>query len=181
MRRLSFIIAACLAAWVPGPVAATDLPLHGGAGGGSFRTGCGAQGFLVGIDGRTGDWIDAIRAVCVRTVRAWPAGDRAGASGRPSQQPARAVRAERRIAAVPLGDHEFPTAGHHSTTRAGRHLRRSDDRRQHWPDPTARLLPGDGLGLRQAGSRRLLPAVALTGTLHCDCCGDMPVNAQFQP
>lgn len=66
-RRLSLIVAAWIAAGGPGPAAATDLPAYGGGGGGSFYAYCArSQGYLVGISGRTGDWVDAIQAVCAR-------------------------------------------------------------------------------------------------------------------
>jgi hypothetical protein len=77
-----------LAAAFMSPCFATDLPTVGGGGGGSFRTACGPHGFLAGIRGRTGDWIDAIEAVCVRydgasesAGPASPSGDVYGGNG----------------------------------------------------------------------------------------------------
>ena len=66
MQTLRATLLAGLAAACISPSFATDLPTVGGGGGGAFRTACGPHGFLAGIRGRTGDWIDAIEAVCVR-------------------------------------------------------------------------------------------------------------------
>ena len=48
---------------------ATDTPTVGGSGGGPFRLQCPPGHFLVGLEGRTGLWIDQITALCARWER----------------------------------------------------------------------------------------------------------------
>src|ERR1043166_1903381 len=43
---------------------ATDVPVWGGAGGNYFRAPCPQGSYLVGLAGRTGEWIDRIAPVC---------------------------------------------------------------------------------------------------------------------
>ena len=42
----------------------SDTPAFGGQGGGRFSSYCPRDTFLIGIVGRTGDWIDAIQPIC---------------------------------------------------------------------------------------------------------------------
>jgi hypothetical protein len=42
----------------------SDTPAFGGKGGGMFRGYCPRNTYLIGIAGRTGDWIDAIQPIC---------------------------------------------------------------------------------------------------------------------
>lgn len=46
------------------PVQARDLPVQGGPGGGPFRAECQGK-YLVGVELRSGAWVDAIRPICV--------------------------------------------------------------------------------------------------------------------
>ena len=62
MKKVCVIAAVYLAAALP--AAATDTRSYGGNGGGQFRTVCGRGAFLVGIAGRNGSWVDAIRPIC---------------------------------------------------------------------------------------------------------------------
>jgi hypothetical protein len=57
-------------------VPATDLEIEGGLGGGYFRQECGPGEYLVGFNGRTGAWLDAIQIVCAgRANNLWSLGD----------------------------------------------------------------------------------------------------------
>jgi hypothetical protein len=47
------------------PVHASDTRADGGGGGTPFRFECPPDEYLAGVDGRTGNWVDQIRAVCV--------------------------------------------------------------------------------------------------------------------
>jgi hypothetical protein len=59
-----------MAAAAPG-LAQTRLPAYGGPGGGAFVETCGGgeNNFMIGVTGRTGDWIDAIMPICARYDR----------------------------------------------------------------------------------------------------------------
>jgi hypothetical protein len=59
-----------MAAVVPG-AAQTRLPPVGGPGGGDFVEACGGgvNHFMIGVTGRTGDWIDAIMPIRTRYDR----------------------------------------------------------------------------------------------------------------
>lgn len=50
--------------WHGGPAYAADLEVEGGPGGGYFRVTCPDGGYVVGLDGRTGAWIDGVRPIC---------------------------------------------------------------------------------------------------------------------
>lgn len=43
-----------------------DTPAFGGSGGGRFNADCPDGAYVVGVAGRTGDWIDSVRPVCAR-------------------------------------------------------------------------------------------------------------------
>lgn len=51
------------------PGLATDVQVWGGAGGNYFRAPCPEGSYLVGLAGRTGEWIDRIAPVCARWLR----------------------------------------------------------------------------------------------------------------
>jgi hypothetical protein len=53
----------------PDFVVATDLPVYGGAGGNYFRAPCPQSSYLVGLAGRTGEWLDRIAPVCAPWLR----------------------------------------------------------------------------------------------------------------
>lgn len=57
---------AVVTALAPMPALASDTPVFGGPGGRRFDSYCNAGTFMVGVAGRTGAWIDAIRPVCAR-------------------------------------------------------------------------------------------------------------------
>jgi hypothetical protein len=65
----------------------SDTPAFGGNGGGRFLTYCPRGTYLIGIGGRTGDWIDAIQPICAGwnvTAQAFNPpvrGDMSGGSG----------------------------------------------------------------------------------------------------
>jgi hypothetical protein len=65
----------------------SDTPAFGGNGGGPFLTYCPRDTYLIGIGGRTGDWIDAIQPICAEwntTTQAFNSavrGDLSGGSG----------------------------------------------------------------------------------------------------
>jgi hypothetical protein len=67
MWKLIFAILAWMAVAAPS-VAQTRLPAVGGPGGGAFVETCGGgeNNFMVGLTGRTGDWIDAVMPICAR-------------------------------------------------------------------------------------------------------------------
>jgi len=67
MWKLVFPILAWAALAAPG-LAQTRLPPVGGPGGGEFVETCGGgpNNFMIGITGRTGDWIDAVMPICAR-------------------------------------------------------------------------------------------------------------------
>src|SRR4051794_10584882 len=46
--------------------ASSNLPSHGGTNGESFSLDCGDDSVLVGMSGRTGDWLDSLQARCTR-------------------------------------------------------------------------------------------------------------------
>ena len=58
---------ACLSWW--NLALATDLPVYGGLGGNFFRAECPKGSYLVGIAGRTGEWVDRIAPVCAPWLR----------------------------------------------------------------------------------------------------------------
>ena len=63
------VAAACgLAMSVSAPAATdySDTPVFGGSGGGSFLAYCPKNTYLIGIGGRTGNWIDAIQPICAQ-------------------------------------------------------------------------------------------------------------------
>jgi hypothetical protein len=39
-------------------------PTYGGSGGQSYNLGCGSQAVLIGVQGKAGDWVDSIMAIC---------------------------------------------------------------------------------------------------------------------
>ena len=45
-------------------LATTDLPVYGGLGGQEFRADCPTGSYLVGLAGRTGEWVDRIAPIC---------------------------------------------------------------------------------------------------------------------
>ena len=53
----------------PDFVVATDLPVYGGAGGKYFRAPCPQGSYLVGLEGRTGEWVDRVAPVCAPWLR----------------------------------------------------------------------------------------------------------------
>ena len=55
--------------WFPSPSSATDLELVGGPGGNLFRAECPQGSYLVGLAGRTGEWVDRIAPVCAPWLR----------------------------------------------------------------------------------------------------------------
>ena len=67
-RALSFafkiVLAAVLLLGGGSLVLATDTPAVGGGGGAPFRVQCPPGNYLVGLHGRTGLWLDQIRAFC---------------------------------------------------------------------------------------------------------------------
>ncbi|MBO9558069.1 MAG: hypothetical protein J7515_05720 [Caulobacter sp.] len=67
MWKLVFSILAWMALATSGS-AQIHTPAVGGPGGGAFVETCGggANNFLIGVTGRTGDWIDAIMPICAR-------------------------------------------------------------------------------------------------------------------
>jgi hypothetical protein len=66
MWKLIFAFLAWIAFAAPGQ-AQTKLPEVGGPGGGGFVETCGGENnFMIGLTGRTGDWIDAIMPICAR-------------------------------------------------------------------------------------------------------------------
>ena len=44
----------------------SNLPAHGGGGGNSFSLDCGDAGVLVGVSGRSGQWLDRLQARCTK-------------------------------------------------------------------------------------------------------------------
>lgn len=70
MWKFIFAAVVWMAAVVPG-AAQTRLPPVGGPGGGDFVETCGGgvNHFMIGVTGRTGDWIDAIMPICTRYDR----------------------------------------------------------------------------------------------------------------
>lgn len=67
MWKLVLSILAWMALATPG-LAQTRLPPVGGPGGGEFVETCGggSNNFMIGVTGRTGDWVDAIMPICAR-------------------------------------------------------------------------------------------------------------------
>jgi hypothetical protein len=66
MRRLAILVITLgLGAH---PVTAADTPTMGGTGGDAFRTLCPADSVLVGINGRSGSYIDRARGMCAKFV-----------------------------------------------------------------------------------------------------------------
>lgn len=63
-KLLSVVAALYVAATMPGTAIGADTRAYGGNGGGQYRTTCGHGAFLVGIAGRSGDWVDAITPIC---------------------------------------------------------------------------------------------------------------------
>ncbi|GKS57212.1 hypothetical protein YTPLAS18_07390 [Nitrospira sp.] len=53
----------------PTRVIATDLPIYGGLGGIALRADCPMGSYLVGLAGRTGEWVDRIAPVCAPWLR----------------------------------------------------------------------------------------------------------------
>lgn len=72
MRKLHSnvaLAAACGLALSAGVLAASehsDTPVFGGTGGGPFLSYCPQNTYLVGVGGRTGDWVDAIQPICAQ-------------------------------------------------------------------------------------------------------------------
>src|SRR5215467_9722157 len=62
---LAFFAFVMIAGW-GGAARATDVPIQGGPGGGPVRLQCPPNYFMLGVAMRTGAWVDAIRANCVR-------------------------------------------------------------------------------------------------------------------
>ncbi|MDF0644434.1 MAG: hypothetical protein P0111_10410 [Nitrospira sp.] len=62
---LCFVLGLCAR-----PALATDLPVYGGLGGNDFRAECPKGSYLVGLAGRTGEWVDRIAPVCAPWVAA---------------------------------------------------------------------------------------------------------------
>lgn len=65
-KAYSLLCAALVVTGLSAPALATDLGAFGGTGGTPFRDECAPGEYLVGLDGRTGAWLDAIGAVCAR-------------------------------------------------------------------------------------------------------------------
>ena len=70
MWKLIFAFLAWMVFATPG-LAQTRIPAVGGPGGGAFVETCGGgeNNFMIGVTGRTGDWIDAIMPICARYDR----------------------------------------------------------------------------------------------------------------
>lgn len=92
MWKLMFAVLAWMAFAAPG-LAETHLRAYGGSGGGEFVETCGGgeNNFMIGVTGRTGDWVDAIMPICARydpatkTVgRVYTLGQHGGAGGSPN-------------------------------------------------------------------------------------------------
>ena len=61
---LALCLALGIALLCPDITLATDLPIYGGLGGQEFRADCPTGSYLVGLSGRTGEWVDNIAPIC---------------------------------------------------------------------------------------------------------------------
>lgn len=66
MLRTAFVTISLAALCLSTRVWATDVPARGGGGGNAYRQTCDEGEYLVGLRGRTGDWIDSMQLVCAR-------------------------------------------------------------------------------------------------------------------
>ncbi len=64
--RPSVLVAASLAVMLAASAAMAATETIGGPGGGAFRIACGSGRFVVGLTGRSGDWMDQVAPVCVK-------------------------------------------------------------------------------------------------------------------
>ena len=72
LRPILFTLFMALGLALPRPVLvlATDLPPSGNSGGNAFRAECPKGAYLVGLQGKAGEWVDRVATLCAPWLHA---------------------------------------------------------------------------------------------------------------